>query len=1261
MYKVRGKVLVKETAIGIPNLQVVLYDVDNPQQFQGSKTPSELFTDPKNPDPKLFWQLIPGDRLGSVLTDDQGEFELTFDEQAFQAGEQTERPDLVLFVMAPEDTLIDDKGNVFPGPNLTRNRILHYSYDIAANAGRSEQYIIRLPKASLDRFQITYSNPSPVVTAPTIASVTTDLQESFKFEQGIQAVLRTQAQARLKPALESKKKADQAFQNFTLSKAPPEVRASNTYFTPGEKILDKLLDLVGDRLANLPTIDRGAKRKLVLHLTEEQLEAWGLAINNGIVSGEVALLEIVEYIRDTTGGGTLEYSRPILENCQKEKEAERLFEAALARCRVGSNGESEEPQPILDPSESSDLTTSSLLREQLTRQMKHTTPPEEELKYGVERDGEIVATITTKPSPADVTAYHDFYELQIAFEHVWTEVFDKSMSSFLRSIYSEMVRYKNRVSGEEELPPVRTVQDMRSLYADFVELQETIESVNLAPPQEIESVPRSVKTVLPEIIDEDWSNMTNSEKTALLRLGEEQEAEYAAWDRYNNDGPQYDSGDPPYVGGRDGYNARRSQYRTGRDRRRADALRMLQAAQARPRRSTQPTVPPRARRQPTNSRLKQLMEELDQRLAEAYQFDIFAPNSANYGLMLTYRQKWVPGNYQVGDLVSTIPLAPKEIRKYSTKQVIKKSRSQKEIEDAQSTRSAESSSTAKADTEIAKQAREKTSFEANASGTVTVGVFTGEFGTRFGVEAEKTSSSTKKNFREAVLKASEEYKQQRRLEIETSITEEIEVTNSGEIMNPNDEITVTYLFYELQRQYEISERIHRLTPVILVANDVPDPDEIDEDWLIAHDWVLRRVILDDSFLPALSYVTTSIAGDELALQALHDNVNRQIDLVTELTKQVQTKTYLANEAFKELQQLMDVPINNADDAAKLKDIGMAMVFGPFSLAAGGGDDEAAEKREEIAKMALERSDKATQEVSAKLSREVTALQQAIDKYTRALQEHFDRQTAIARLRIHIKENIFYYMQAIWDYEPPDQRFFRLYNIEIPWIELQETTARVRASGRRVGDRNGLRFAPVDNPLYEVELSIPITYFTQTPKKLPQVADLDNLLGYRGNYMIFPAIQANYLHTYMMQDYIDPQTGGLRDPDEFSNYTTEELLEYACCLQKNDPEVFAEYREYLLNLVKKRMTTPRKESELVVVPTGSAYIEALPGKHPILEDFKLVHRALDVKKVQAEVRNAELENVRLAARLLEGEREDPDIDKRIIIEGNSEDIIIPPEA
>jgi hypothetical protein len=49
-------------------------------------------------------------------------------------------------------------------------------------------------------------------------------------------------------------------------------------------------------------------------------------------------------------------------------------------------------------------------------------------------------------------------------------------------------------------------------------------------------------------------------------------------------------------------------------------------------------------------------------------------------------------------------------------------------------------------------------------------------------------------------------------------------------------------------------------------------------------------------------------------------------------------------------------------------------------------------------------------------------------------------------------------------------------------------------------------------------------------------------------------------------------------------------------------------------------------------------DSKPSVHPILEDFKLMHRAIDVKKVQAEVRKLEMENVRYAARILSGERE-----------------------
>jgi hypothetical protein len=148
-------------------------------------------------------------------------------------------------------------------------------------------------------------------------------------------------------------------------------------------------------------------------------------------------------------------------------------------------------------------------------------------------------------------------------------------------------------------------------------------------------------------------------------------------------------------------------------------------------------------------------------------------------------------------------------------------------------------------------------------------------------------------------------------------------------------------------------------------------------------------------------------------------------------------------------------------------------------------------------------------------------------------------------------------------------------------------------------------------------------------------------------MIFPVKEISYLHEFMMQEFIDNSTGGIIDADEFANHTTQDLIDYLKCVREKDPAIFEREKDNVIAAINARLQSPRKEKERVVIPTTSVFIEALPGKHPVMEDFKLAHRALDVKKVQAEVRHTELENLRLAARLIAGEREDPDIEKVVI--------------
>jgi hypothetical protein len=268
------------------------------------------------------------------------------------------------------------------------------------------------------------------------------------------------------------------------------------------------------------------------------------------------------------------------------------------------------------------------------------------------------------------------------------------------------------------------------------------------------------------------------------------------------------------------------------------------------------------------------------------------------------------------------------------------------------------------------------------------------------------------------------------------------------------------------------------------------------------------------------------------------------------------------------------------------------------------------------------------------------LQVAIDKYSAEATKHYSMMADINRLRVHVKDYIIHYMQAIWSYEPPDQRYFRLYNLPIPVFEHHTVTPAVE---------NTSGFATLETSHIQITGKLPVPSLSADPTKLHQVADLDNLLGFKGNYMIFPMIRFNYLNWYMMQEYIhvDPTTGAVtaQDPDPDAAKSGTELQHALNEIIANS-EKFAECQELLEEITRRLLAAG--SPEMIIVPSNSLYIEALPGTHPLLEDFKLIHRAIDVKKAQADLRHAELENVRLAARLANAEFGDPDIDKVVVV-------------
>jgi hypothetical protein len=124
-----------------------------------------------------------------------------------------------------------------------------------------------------------------------------------------------------------------------------------------------------------------------------------------------------------------------------------------------------------------------------------------------------------------------------------------------------------------------------------------------------------------------------------------------------------------------------------------------------------------------------------------------------------------------------------------------------------------------------------------------------------------------------------------------------------------------------------------------------------------------------------------------------------------------------------------------------------------------------------------------------------------------------------------------------------------------------------------------------------------------------------------------------------------------DPDQLSNVSLDDYSVYVCRLHDTlPPDQFDAIKPQLAAWLQQLLASPLRNGDEIVVPTHSLFIETLVDENPILEDYKLKQRELDVYKVAEEVRKAALENLRRAARLLSSELGDPDIEKQVVVAG-----------
>src|SRR5262249_25233185 len=148
---------------------------------------------------------------------------------------------------------------------------------------------------------------------------------------------------------------------------------------------------------------------------------------------------------------------------------------------------------------------------------------------------------------------------------------------------------------------------------------------------------------------------------------------------------------------------------------------------------------------------------------------------------------------------------------------------------------------------------------------------------------------------------------------------------------------------------------------------------------------------------------------------------------------------------------------------------------------------------------------------------------------------------IAGLRAHFKENVLFYMQAIWNYTFRDQIFFSLCNVKVPKLTAVQKTYNLKVPDEiplSISPKPGQVVLEVDVDMQLASNLNPDVDFTT----LAEVADLDNPMGCKGNCLIFPLKASNPLTDFMMIPYVDSELG-IHDPDDLGSWTPEDFAQY----------------------------------------------------------------------------------------------------------------------
>lgn len=290
-------------------------------------------------------------------------------------------------------------------------------------------------------------------------------------------------------------RAHKVFSGFNPSRFSPVVLDGPNYLGPTDDLTKQQLTLFKNGLKSIQISKVNHSIRLAAPEGMSKVISKTRS-NTGVVVHKMNVDNLVTYINSKSQGRDFFAKDSVFTKCTAEIEAEEIanqilnsknnFPLNTSNSPASSNTSSEDDASIEVDSDALHLTSSKLVKEKVDLQMDTVTSPESQLRWNVPnrsiqkagRDNiqlnrsnqqdihENIQKFELRSGPSDVTSYHDFYSLQIAFESIWTEMFDGQLANLGKELYMEYVKFKNFSGGYDEPDPIiSSIDELKQFMA----------------------------------------------------------------------------------------------------------------------------------------------------------------------------------------------------------------------------------------------------------------------------------------------------------------------------------------------------------------------------------------------------------------------------------------------------------------------------------------------------------------------------------------------------------------------------------------------------------------------------------------------------------------------------------------------------------------------------------------------------------------------------------------------------------------------------